>query len=152
MQHFSISPQVMYYLLVKHPGRTIVFVNAVSTVRRLAALLKLMGLPVSALHAQQQQRQRLKAVDRFKDHPQGILVATDVAARGLDIKVCLPACLPACLSVCLSVCQPVSPTLSSHHLLLITRACGAWCTTSCPRPRTRTSTAAGARRARARTA
>ncbi|KAG1662273.1 hypothetical protein FOA52_002162 [Chlamydomonas sp. UWO 241] len=78
--------EVMYYLLVKHPGRTIVFVNAVSTVRRLAALLKLMGLPVSALHAQQQQRQRLKAVDRFKGHPQGILVATDVAARGLDIK------------------------------------------------------------------
>lgn len=59
--------------------------NAVSAVRRLAALLQLLGLPAGALHAQQQQRQRLKALDRFKAHPHGVLVATDVAARGLDI-------------------------------------------------------------------
>jgi superfamily II DNA/RNA helicase len=62
-----------------------VFVNAVSAVRRVAALLKLLGLPAVALHAQQQQRQRLKALDRFKSHEHGVLVATDVAARGLDI-------------------------------------------------------------------
>lgn len=36
------------------------FVNAVSALRRLAALLKLLGLPAHSLHAQQQQRQRLK--------------------------------------------------------------------------------------------
>jgi ATP-dependent RNA helicase DDX24/MAK5 len=62
-----------------------VFVNAVSAVRRLAALLRLLGLPATALHAQQQQRQRLRALDRFRSHPHGVLVATDVAARGLDI-------------------------------------------------------------------
>jgi ATP-dependent RNA helicase DDX24/MAK5 len=50
----------LYYLLAKHPGRTLVFVNAVSALRRVAALLKLLGLPAYALHAQQQQRQRLK--------------------------------------------------------------------------------------------
>lgn len=59
--------------------------NAVSAVRRVAALLQLLGLPAVALHAQQQQRQRLKALDRFKTHPHGVLVATDVAARGLDV-------------------------------------------------------------------
>jgi len=32
-------------------GRTIVFVNAISAVRRLAAILKLLGLPAQALHA-----------------------------------------------------------------------------------------------------
>ena len=37
------------------------------------------------LHAQQQQRQRFKALDRFKGDAHGVLVATDVAARGLDI-------------------------------------------------------------------
>lgn len=63
-----------------------VFVNAVSAVRRVAALLQLLGLPAVALHAQQQQRQRLKALDRFKSHLHGVLVATDVAARGLDIQ------------------------------------------------------------------
>ncbi|WIA42627.1 hypothetical protein OEZ86_008600 [Tetradesmus obliquus] len=76
----------LYYLLARHPGRALVFVNAVSAVRRVAALLKLLGLPAVALHAQQQQRQRLKALDRFKTHEHGVLVATDVAARGLDIQ------------------------------------------------------------------
>lgn len=31
------------------------------------------------------QKQRLKNIDRFKNNPLGLLVATDVAARGLDI-------------------------------------------------------------------
>lgn len=44
----------------RHPGRTLVFVNAISAVRRLSAILKILGLPVHTLHAQQQQRQRLK--------------------------------------------------------------------------------------------
>ena len=76
----------MYYLLARHPGRALVFVNAVSALRRVAAVLKLLGLPAQALHAQQQQRQRLKALDRFKANADGVLVATDVAARGLDVK------------------------------------------------------------------
>ena len=54
-------------------------------VRRLAAVLGILGLPVHALHAGMQQRQRLTALDRFRANPEGVLVATDVAARGLDI-------------------------------------------------------------------
>ena len=63
--------------------------NAISAVRRLAALLKLLGLPATALHASMQQRQRLKALDRFKADSAGVLVATDVAARDLEIPVSL---------------------------------------------------------------
>jgi ATP-dependent RNA helicase DDX24/MAK5 len=33
-----------------------------------------------------QQKQRLKALDRFKAEENSVLVATDVAARGLDVK------------------------------------------------------------------
>lgn len=62
------------------------FVNAISAVRRLAAILKLLGVPAQALHAGMQQRQRLRALDRFKSDPTAVLVATDVAARGLDVK------------------------------------------------------------------
>lgn len=79
--------EFLYYILAQHPGRTLVFVNAISAVRRVAALLKLLGLPAVALHASMQQRQRLKALDKFKADPTGVLVATDVAARGLDITV-----------------------------------------------------------------
>lgn len=78
---------VLYYILAQHPGRTLVFVNAISTVRRLAALLRLLQLPALALHASMQQRQRLKALDRFKGDPHAVMIATDVAARGLDIQV-----------------------------------------------------------------
>ncbi|CAG9464907.1 unnamed protein product [Pedinophyceae sp. YPF-701] len=75
----------LYYLLSAHSGRTIVFANAVSAVRRAAAVLKHLGIPAAALHAQQQQRQRLKNLDRFRKNDDGVLVCTDVAARGIDI-------------------------------------------------------------------
>lgn len=38
-----------------------------------------------ALHASMQQRQRLKSLERFSSNPRAVLLATDVAARGLDI-------------------------------------------------------------------
>ena len=76
----------VYGLLAAHPGRTIVFVNAISSVRRLGAVLKVLGLPVRCLHAGMQQRARLKALDAFTKDSNGVLVATDVAARGLDVK------------------------------------------------------------------
>ena len=87
---------VLYYLLAQHPGRTLVFVNAISSVRRLAALLRLLRLPVQVLHASQQQRQRLRALDRFKGDPDAVMVATDVAARGLDIQVSRPPLIASC--------------------------------------------------------
>lgn len=76
---------VLYYLLLQHPGRTLVFLNTISNVRRVAALLKALGVNAQVLHAQQQQRQRLKALGRFRSDAASVLVATDVAARGLDI-------------------------------------------------------------------
>jgi ATP-dependent RNA helicase DDX24/MAK5 len=87
---------LLYYLLSAHPGMTIVFVNAISCLRRVTALLKILKVPVEGLHAGMQQRARLKALDRFKAaavatsngarSAHSVLVATDVAARGLDVK------------------------------------------------------------------
>ena len=42
-------------------------------------------MPARPLHAGLQQRQRLKHLDKFTENEAGVLVATDVAARGLDI-------------------------------------------------------------------
>lgn len=83
----------LYYLLIQHSGRTLIFANAISMVRRLAAILKLLQLPVVAMHSSMQQRQRLKALERFRKSDSAIMVATDVAARGLDIPVRLLACM-----------------------------------------------------------
>ena len=52
--------------------------------RRLRSLLDRMQINVIALQGDMQQRARLKAVDRFIAQPQCVLLATDVAARGLD--------------------------------------------------------------------
>ncbi len=51
---------MLYFLLAAHPARTIVFANAVSTIRRVAAILQQLGVPAAPLHASMQQRQRLK--------------------------------------------------------------------------------------------
>ena len=74
-----------YHFLLKQGGRTLVFVNSIKTARRLDGLLRALGLNSRTIHAQLQQKQRLKALETFRAAPVGILVATDIAARGLDI-------------------------------------------------------------------
>ncbi|PPD95126.1 hypothetical protein GOBAR_DD07815 [Gossypium barbadense] len=76
----------LYYILSIHgEGRTIVFCTSIAALRHISSILRILGVNVSTLHAQMQQRARLKAIDRFRANEHGILVATDVAARGLDI-------------------------------------------------------------------
>lgn len=75
----------LYYFLQKHPGRTIVFCNSIDCVRRLAKLFTILQCNPNALHAKMAQRARLKSLERFTKSATGLLVATDVAARGLDI-------------------------------------------------------------------
>ncbi|CAH0551697.1 unnamed protein product [Brassicogethes aeneus] len=75
----------VYYFLQKHPGRTLIFCNSIGCVKRLNTLLTLLDCHPLPLHASMQQRQRLKNLERFTEDELGILIATDVAARGLDI-------------------------------------------------------------------
>lgn len=76
----------LYYILGIHrKGRTIVFCTSIAALRRISSLLNLLGINAWTLHAQMQQRARLKAMDRYRDNEHGVLIATDVAARGLDI-------------------------------------------------------------------
>ncbi|KAI4345938.1 hypothetical protein L6164_013023 [Bauhinia variegata] len=76
----------LYYVLTVHGrGRTIVFCTSIAALRHISSLLRILGINVWTLHAQMQQRARLKSIDRFRENENGILVATDVAARGLDI-------------------------------------------------------------------
>ncbi|XP_034940551.1 ATP-dependent RNA helicase DDX24 [Chelonus insularis] len=75
----------LYYFLRRHPGRTLVFCNSIGCVRRLATLFGILQCNPLPLHANMIQRQRLKNLERFQEDPNGLLIATDVAARGLDI-------------------------------------------------------------------
>jgi superfamily II DNA/RNA helicase len=63
-----------------------VFVNSKLGCARLARSLEHEGLNTTALHGDKSQDERLKALDAFKKGEVDLLVCTDVAARGLDIK------------------------------------------------------------------
>ncbi|EAN78372.1 ATP-dependent DEAD/H RNA helicase, putative [Trypanosoma equiperdum] len=76
----------LYYFLKMYRERSIVFVNAISMLRRLVKLLEVLGIPVAGLHASLQQRQRLKFIDKFRKGEKRVLVATDIASRGLDVE------------------------------------------------------------------
>ena len=68
----------------------IVFVNSKLGASRLARAFERDGLKTAALHGDKSQDERLKALAAFKAGEMDLLVATDVAARGIDI-----AALPA---------------------------------------------------------
>nr|XP_042904035.1 ATP-dependent RNA helicase DDX24 isoform X2 [Parasteatoda tepidariorum] len=76
----------LYYFLTMYPGRTLVFSNSIDCVRRLRSVLEYLNCDPLPLHASMHQRQRLKNLEKFEKSNTGILLATDVAARGLDIK------------------------------------------------------------------
>ncbi len=63
-----------------------IFVNSKLGCGRLARSLERDGLRTAALHGDKSQDERLKALDAFKQGEVDLLVCTDVAARGLDIK------------------------------------------------------------------
>src|SRR5690606_34813624 len=71
-------------------GQSIVFVNSKLGAARLARAFERDGLRTSALHGDKSQDERLKSLNAFKAGEVDLLVATDVAARGIDI-----AALPA---------------------------------------------------------
>jgi superfamily II DNA/RNA helicase len=64
----------------------IVFSNRKTTVRELASSLKRSGFAVGQIQGDMDQSDRIAEFDRFKKDEINILVASDVAARGLDVK------------------------------------------------------------------
>jgi ATP-dependent RNA helicase RhlE len=66
-------------------GPVLVFMRTKSGAERLARQLASFGLKAAALHADRTQQQRTQAVEGFRSGTYRVLVATDVAARGLDI-------------------------------------------------------------------
>ncbi len=66
--------------------RSIVFVNYRESAERVAAYLKKEGVPCVLYHGQLDQRERETAIALFNNGSRPVMVATDLAARGLDIE------------------------------------------------------------------
>jgi ATP-dependent RNA helicase DeaD len=71
---------------IEEADRTIVFCRTKRRVDELTEALQARGYSAEAIHGDLNQTQRTRVMKRFKDGGSEILVATDVAARGLDIE------------------------------------------------------------------
>ncbi|MBS0512205.1 MAG: ATP-dependent RNA helicase DbpA [Proteobacteria bacterium] len=73
--------------LLRHyrPERTLAFCNTRQQCRDLVELLRAQGIHALTLHGDMEQRERDQVLIRFANRSCSVLVATDVAARGLDI-------------------------------------------------------------------
>lgn len=78
----------LYYLLNRYSGKTIVFANSINCIRRIYNLLNTLEHKPKPciLHAKINEKQRLKNLEKFSESDNAVLLASDVAARGLDIK------------------------------------------------------------------
>lgn len=77
-------PQLLHELNTR-PGSVLVFVKTKHGAERLAKELKRYGQKASALHGELRQNRRRQILDFFRSGTVRVLVATDLAARGLDV-------------------------------------------------------------------
>ena len=79
--------KVLYNHIALHPeARTIVFCNRKSTTEDVYESLKVRHVSVEMLSGDVNQNKRLKVLDAFRDGEVRVVVATDVAGRGIDVK------------------------------------------------------------------
>ncbi len=85
VQHIEKRKWLDNLLLVEQPESCIIFCNTRMTVDRVHNFLIRKGYSTKALHGDIPQHKRLKTMDQFKHGDFSLLVATDVAARGIHV-------------------------------------------------------------------
>ncbi|MFO7580257.1 DEAD/DEAH box helicase [Nitrosomonas halophila] len=86
-----VKPENKFELLVhlikqQDLKQALIFAKTKHGASRLAQMLSRQGIAASAIHGDKNQQQRTQALNEFKQGEAQVLVATDVAARGLDIE------------------------------------------------------------------
>ena len=89
------------------PESAIVFCNFKATVARIEQSLRAAGVSCTSLHGDLEQRERDLVMAKFRNHSVRVLVATDVAARGLDIEG---------LDLVVNVELPFQPEIYVHRI------------------------------------
>lgn len=91
-QTYFICPKdkkkrALHALLTELPrGRTIIFCNTKKMVDSVQVYLRKMGFMALALHGDMPQGVRKRVMNEYKSEPNNIMVTTDIAARGIDVK------------------------------------------------------------------
>jgi ATP-dependent RNA helicase DbpA len=89
------------------PESAILFCNFKATVARIEEALRAAGVSCASLHGDLEQRERDFVMAKFRNHSIRVLVATDVAARGLDIEG---------LDLVVNVELPFQPEIYVHRI------------------------------------
>jgi len=78
----------LLYAILKNTQITsaVIFTRTKHRADRVARFLEGRGIPVAVLHSNRSQAQRTNAMDGFRESKHQILVATDIAARGIDVR------------------------------------------------------------------
>ncbi len=85
VEEYERDDALMRLFDFKNPSKSIVFCKMKRDVDRLATYLVSQGYSAKGLHGDMEQRQREEVIRSFKASSIEVLVATDVAARGLDV-------------------------------------------------------------------
>lgn len=84
--NYMHKKDLLKYVLDKHNvGQALVFTRTKRRADQICKFLKKQGLQAMAIHGNKSQNQRQKALKEFKAGSMQILVATDIAARGIDV-------------------------------------------------------------------
>ncbi|MFA6429224.1 MAG: DEAD/DEAH box helicase [Patescibacteria group bacterium] len=78
--------QLLDHILSEHRGSVLVFTRTKHGATRVAKGVRAMGHTSTEIHSNRSLHQRIEALDGFKNGKYRVLVATDIAARGIDVK------------------------------------------------------------------
>jgi ATP-dependent RNA helicase RhlE len=79
------KPDLLRLFLDKHEGPVLVFTRTKDGASDLSHMIRALGYPAAEIHSNRSQRERKSAMDGFRDGRFRVLVATDIAARGIDV-------------------------------------------------------------------
>jgi len=83
----GLKHKLLVHFLEKHPGeRVLVFTRTKHGANRLAKNLSRDGVNADAIHGDKGQGARQRALENFRNGTVPVLIATDIAARGIDVK------------------------------------------------------------------
>ncbi|MDP1706747.1 MAG: DEAD/DEAH box helicase [bacterium] len=80
------KPRLLEKILYEYRGSVLVFARTKFTVRKIAQNVRAMGHTVGELHSNRSLSQRHDALEGFRNGKYRVLAATDIAARGIDVK------------------------------------------------------------------
>ena len=80
------KPRLLEKILYEYRGSVLIFMRTKFSARRIATTIRAMGHTVVELHSNRSLTQRREALEGFRNGTYRVLVATDIAARGIDVK------------------------------------------------------------------